>query len=163
MVRKVLLVVSLIVIIALVLSCTYGLVHLVNYLFGVGSTQQLASSYKTTDYALTYNNIEMKLTVSDYNAFDGYLKDDEGTVNLRVVYENFSTQDDDHTAKIYKSDTNECIDYVTIECDGDTLTLSNKTKNLDSFDPPDILDTIHSEESIFARLHAQTIVLKAVE
>ena len=162
MVRKVLLVVSLILIIALVFACMYGLVHLVNYLFGVGSTQHLASSYKTTDYALTDNNIEMKLTVSDYNAFDGYLKDDEEMVNLRVVYENFSTQYDDHTAKIYNSDTNECIDYVTIECDGDTLILSNKTKNLDSFDPPDILDTIHSEGSILARLHTQTIVLKAV-
>ena len=162
MVRKVLLVVSLIVIIVLVLSCTYGLVYWVNYLFGVGRTQWIASNYETKEYALTYNNIEMKLTISDYNAFDGYLKDDEEMVNLRVVYENFSTQYDDHTAKIYNSNTNECIDYVKIECDGDTLILSNKTKNLDSFDPPDILDTIHSEGSIFARLHTQTIVLKAV-
>ena len=147
--------------ISLIIPCGYTLIYVLNR--GViGAPQKMVSEYEATEYSLVSESKELKLTVCDDTTLVGCLKDGSEIINIRVEYENYGTAYEYHTAKIYNADTNECIDYVKIECDGKEIYLTSKTKNLDSYDPPDILDDIKIECGIFSRLQTDRIILKAI-
>ena len=138
-------------------SCNY----LINYFFGPGDTAKyrLPSSYDTTDYALEYNEVLIRLTVYDDTTLIGSINDGINTANISVKYELFGTAYEYSTAKIYNADTNEYIDYVLIECDGKKLRLT--AKNEEKYDPM-ILDEIKTEQSIFLLFNANYIELNAI-
>ena len=128
----------------------------------IGLPQNLPAHYDATEYSFISDNNEIKLTVCDETTLVGWFKDNGAIINIRVEYENYGTAYEHYTAKIYNSDTNEYIDYVNIECDGQKMKLVSKIENLDFYDPPNILLNIKKDNSICLRL-GSTIILEATE
>ena len=149
------------IILLIAIPCAFVAQVALNYAT-VGCVQRMASGYDATEYTATRGDVEMRLTVSEHDTLVGWFKDKKGITNIKVVYENYGTQYEDYTAKIYNSDTNEYIDYVKIICDGKKLKLSSKINNLDDYDPPNILDNMKKEDSIYLRF-GPSITLEATE
>lgn len=158
MIKKVLFILF---IISLVILCDFAVVYVLN-LAVIGLPQKLPAHYEATEYSLISDNSEMKLTVCDETTLVGWFNNNGVIINIRIEYENYGTAYEHYTAKIYNSDTNEYIDYVSIECDGQKIKLVSKIENLDFYDPPNILDNIKKDNSIFLSL-GSTIILEATE
>ena len=158
MIKKVLFILF---IISLIILCSFVVVYTLN-LAVIGLPQNLPAHYDATEYSFISDNNEIKLTVCDETTLVGWFKDNGAIINIRVEYENYGTAYEHYTAKIYNSDTNEYIDYVNIECDGQKMKLVSKIENLDFYDPPNILLNIKKDNSICLRL-GSTIILEATE
>ena len=143
--------------------CITALVFFLNFAVA-GRPHKMVSDYETVEYARTVDNKELRLTVVDETTLVGSFNDDGVITNIMVKYENYGTAYEYYTAKIYNSDTSEYIDYVTIECDGNKLRLTSKIENLDSYDPPDILNDINANESLFLffNFNKKQITLEAI-
>lgn len=148
--------------ILVIIPCGFAVVYMLNFAITNGPPRKMASEYEATEYALTLDNIDIRLVVCDETTLVGWLKNEGVIINIRVEYQNYGTAYEHHTAKIYNVDTNELIDYVKIECDGKKIKLTSKTESLDFYDPPNILDNIKTEDSIFSYLHSYHIILKAI-
>ena len=154
-------IVLILIICAISITCICSCVYPINRLWGPGDVSMylLPSSYDATAYALEYDDVIIQLNVYDDTTLTGWVKGNGKNINIIVRYELFGTGYEYSTAKIYNSDTNEYIDYVLIECDGQKLVLTSKSEEKYN---PNILDGIRSEQSIFLICNSGSITLNKV-
>ena len=120
----------------LIVLIALALIQTIHIALMFSTSFNTSPDYEATEYMLSSPYCEIKLTVYSDTTLGGYYKDESMTMNIRVYYENYGGGEYPYTAKIFNNDTNEYIDYVTIECDGNELKLISKI--LDASDPPNV-------------------------